>query len=180
MVASFDRLGIQLTLSGQRAASGTNPATDGYRDGELDGLSLVVDSGTGGTFQVGPDNSAVDRLEVNIADMRPNGTALGLMGASLATLASAQGTISVLDAAIDAVTQTRGDLGAVQNRLSFNLRVSGVMLENDQATDSSIRDADIGEEISAFARDQLPTQSGLAAFAQANIKAASALTLLSS
>ena len=180
IVASFDRLGVQLTLSGQRAASGTNPATDGYRDGELDGLTLVIDAGTGGTFQVGPDNSAVDRLEVNIADMRANGTTIGLSGASLSTLASAQSTISVLDAAIDAVTQTRGDLGAVQNRLSFNIRASGVMLENDQDTESSIRDADIGEEISAFARDQILTQSGLAAFAQANITAASALTLLSS
>ncbi|MCH2664292.1 flagellin, partial [bacterium] len=66
IVANFDRLGIQLTLSGQRAQTLHAPATDGYRDGELDGLTLTIDGGTGGSFQIGPDHGAVHRLEVNI------------------------------------------------------------------------------------------------------------------
>jgi flagellin len=40
IVANFDRLGVQLTLTGQKAAEGINPASDGYRDGELDGRWL--------------------------------------------------------------------------------------------------------------------------------------------
>ena len=47
IVANFDRLGVQLTLSGQKAAEGINPATDGYRDDDLDGALLVINSGVG-------------------------------------------------------------------------------------------------------------------------------------
>ena len=137
-VANFDRLGIQLTLSGQKAAAGINPATDGYRDGDLDGLSLVIESGTGGIFQVGPDEGAVHTVEINISDMRASGAHLSLSGLSVSTLTSAQSSITAIDVAIQNVTNARGDLGAVQNRLSQSMRATGVMLENDQASDSSI------------------------------------------
>ena len=69
VTANFDRLGIQLTLSGQKSALGVNPATDGYRDGDLNGRIIQLDSGTGGTFQVGPDHGAINRLEVTITDI---------------------------------------------------------------------------------------------------------------
>ncbi len=177
-VINFDRLGIQITLSGQKASEGVNPATDGYRDGDLGGHTLVIDSGTGGTFQVGPDDGAVHRLEMNIEDMRASGAHLNLGSLSVSSLASARSAISSIDLAVDKVAQVRGDLGAMQNRLTFSVRATGVMLENDQATDGSIRDADIAEEVSAFARAQILTQSGLAAFAQANITSASVLSLL--
>jgi len=178
IVANFDRLGIQFTLSGQRGATAFSPATDGYRTGDLDGRNLIIESGTGGQFQVGPDEGAVHRLNLNIGDLRASGQLLNLGGASLATVGSSQQAISGIDQAITQVTRVRGDLGAIQNRLSFNVRASSVMEENDIATDSSIRDADIAAEVSAFSKAQILTQTGLAIFAQANIQAASALTLL--
>jgi flagellin len=178
VIANFDRLGIQLTLSGQKVAQGIDPATDGYRDGDFGGLVIQVDGGTGGTFQVGPDDGAIHRLEVNIGDMRASGALLNLSGLSVSSLASAQSTISTIDNAILGVTKARGDLGAVQNRLSFSMRATGVMLENDKASDSSIRDADIAAEVSAFSRAQILQQSGLSVFAQANIQPASALNLI--
>jgi flagellin len=118
------------------------------------------------------------RLEVNIEDMRATGVLLNLGGLSISSLPSAQGSISALDSAIQNVTKARGNLGAVQNRLSFSIRATGIMLENDQASDSAIRDADIAEEVSAFSRAQILSQSGLAIFSQANIQAASALNLI--
>ncbi len=178
IIASFDRLGVQFTLSGQRAAQGIDPATDGYRDGDLNGTEMIVEAGTGGTFQVGPDDGAVHRLELNINDLSASGARLNLGTASISTMASAQGVISSIDLAIENVTRSRGDLGAMQNRLSFGIRATGVMLESDQSTEGSIRDADIAEEVSAFSRAQILTQSGIALFAQANIAAASALSLL--
>ena len=177
-LVNFDRLGIQVTLSGQRDAEGSNPAVAGYRDGDLDDLKLTIDSGTEGIFQVGPDNTQTHRLGLDITDMRASAANLNLGNVSLSTLASAQNAITSIDRAIDRVSQERGDLGAVQNRLNFNRRASGVMLENDQATDASIRDADIAEEVSAFSRAQILSQTGLAMFAQANIVSAAALSLL--
>jgi flagellin len=178
IVANFDRLGVQLTLSGQKAAEGINPATAGYRDGELDGRSLVVSTGTGGTFQVGPDDSVDNRIEVNIRDMRASGAFLGLGGASLASLPSAQSAITTLDTAIGNVSQIRGDLGAFQNRLSFNLRNTENSVENNQASESSIRDADVAEEVSGFSQTQILVQATTAMLAQANVLPQNALTLL--
>ena len=178
VLANFDRLGIQLTLSGSQGAEGINPATDGYRDGELDGLDLVIDSGTGGQFQVGPDDGAVHRIEVNITDMRASGVVLNLGSTSIAAQPTAQTSISNVDLAIQNVAQQRGDLGAFQNRLAFNIRANENSIENITASESSIRDADIASEVSAFTRSQILVQSGTALLAQANVMTQNALSLL--
>jgi flagellin len=178
VLANFDRLGIQLTLSGSQGAEGINPATDGYRDGELDGLDLVIDSGTGGQFQVGPDDGAVHRIEVNITDMRASGVVLNLGSTSIAAQPTAQTSISNVDLAIQNVAQQRGDLGAYQNRLAFNIRANENSIENITASESSIRDADIASEVSAFTRSQILVQSGTALLAQANVMTQNALSLL--
>ena len=178
IVANFDRLGIQLTLSGQKVAEGVHPATDGYRDGDLDGTTLVINSGTGGTFQVGADNTANDRIEVNIQDMRSTSAFINTGSLSLSSLPGAQAAISSIDVAITNVSQTRGDLGAYQNRLGFSLRNAENSIENNQASESSIRDADIAAEVSAFTQAQVLVQSGTSVLAQANVLPQNALSLL--
>ena len=109
IIANFDRLGVQLTLTGQRNAGNFQPASDGYRDGELDGLVMLVESGTGGSLQIGPDNKAVDRFEVSIGDMRATGPKLNLSGVSVSTLESARSVITTIDLAITTVAAQRGD-----------------------------------------------------------------------
>ncbi len=178
VVANFDRLGIQLTLTGQRIAQGIDPASDGYRDGELDGLALEVSGGSGGVFQIGSDDSSVHRIEVNIRDMSASGAFLAIGGSSLATLASSQNAINAIDEAIANVSQTRGDLGAYQNRLAFNLRNSENSIENNQASESSIRDADIADEVTNFTQTQVKLQATTAMMTQANVLPQNALQLL--
>ncbi len=178
ILVNFDRLGLQLTLSGQKSADGVNPATDGFRDGDLDGLSITVEAGAGGTFQIGPDDGAVHRISATIRDMRASGRVLNLGSASVSTAASSQGVISSIDLAIREVVRTRGDLGALQNRLAANINANSVMAENDQASDATIRDADVAAEVSALSRSQIFNQAGLAMFAQGNLSAASVLNLL--
>ena len=165
-VANFDRLGIQLTLN------------ETFLDGGLDNTTLLIESGTGGDFQVGANNSANDRLATSISDLRASGTLLNLGAVSISTMSSSQSALSSLDSAIAAVTAQRGSLGAIQNRLSFTTRVNEHSLESNQATESSIRDADVAEEVSHFTRAQILSQSGLAIFAQANIIPARAISLL--
>ena len=178
IIANFDRLGIQLVLSGQKAAEGINPATDGYRDGELDGRTLVINQGVGGTFQIGPDDGAVHRLEANLEDMRATANVINLGGVSLSTQSAAQGAISSIELAIVNVSQVRGDLGALQNRLSHSLRNTENSVENVQSSESSIRDADIGLEVSEFTSSQILVQSTTAMLTQANVLPQNALTLL--
>ena len=57
LIANFDRLGIALTLTGQRGTTSNSPASDGYRDGDLDGLGFVIE-GNQATIQVGADANA--------------------------------------------------------------------------------------------------------------------------
>lgn len=179
IVANFDRLGIQLTLAGARAAQGVNPATDGYRDGDLGTNRLLqIDGGAGGTFQVGPNDGAVHRIEISIADMQASGNVLNLGSTTVSSQSGSQAAIGSIDLAITSVAQQRGDLGAFQNRLAFNLRANENSIENIQASESSIRDADIASEVSAFTRAQILVQSGTALLAQANVLPQNALSLL--
>tara|TARA_Y100000588_G_scaffold251538_2_gene266035 strand:+ start:5697 stop:6887 length:1191 start_codon:yes stop_codon:yes gene_type:complete len=178
IIANFDRLGVQLTLSGLKDAEGINPATDGYRDGDLNTTILQIDSGAGGQFQVGPGDGAVHRIEVSIADMRATGTILNLGSTTIADAPTAQSSISNIDLAITNVAQQRGDLGAFQNRLAFNIRSNENAIENITASESSIRDADVAAEVSAFTRSQILIQSGTALLAQANVLPQNALSVL--
>ena len=178
IIANFDRLGVTLTLSGGKPAEGVNPATDGYRDGELDGTTLVVNQGLGGQFQIGPDNASSDRLEVNIRDMRASGVFLNLGTLSVSEQGTAQAAISRLDLAISNVAQVRGDLGAFQNRMGFSLRNQENSVENNTQSESGIRDADFAGEVSEFTKSQILVQSSTALLAQANVLPQNALSLI--
>jgi flagellin len=178
IVANFDRLGIQLTLSGSKQANNLNPASDGYRDGDLNGLVIEIGAGTGGTFQIGPNDGAVHRIEINIEDMRASGSVLNLSSTSVASLSSSQSAIETIDLAISTVAGQRGSLGAFQNRLAFNIRSNENTIENITASESAIRDADIATEVSAFTRAQILVQSGTSLLAQANVLPQNALSLL--
>jgi len=175
VVANFDRLGVQLTLAG----SGASHATTGdYIDGDLDGKTLVVEGGTGGSFQVGADDTSEDRIEVGIQDMRASGAFLNLDVVSLSSMFSARRSITDLDQAIDKVSQVRGDLGAAMNRLQYSINFTGNSIENNTNSEGTIRDADMAEEVTAFSKIQVLTQAATAMLAQANVTPQGALSLL--
>ena len=174
VIANFDRLGIQVTLAGAGVAN----ATGAYTDGDLDAQTVIIESGTGGSFQVGPKDFAFNRIEVNIGDMSATGVNLNLSGTSVATQSTARTSISSIDLAISAVSQQRGDLGAYQNRLNFVISYTENEIENIQASEASISDADIAAEVTAFTRAQILVQAATAMLAQANILPQNALLLL--
>ena len=174
VVANFDRLGIQVTLAG----TGVSNATGSYVDGDLDTQTLIVTGGTGGSFQVGPDEGINNRIEVNIDDMRASGPRLNLNTTSVATLNSSRSSISQIDEAINKVSGQRGDLGAVMNRLAFTISFTENSIENIQNSEASISDADIAYEVSRFTRAQVLSQASTAMLAQANVLPQTALSLL--
>ncbi|MBT4098490.1 MAG: hypothetical protein HOM68_28210 [Gemmatimonadetes bacterium] len=167
----------ELTVEGLPTTIGAVGANS-YEDGRLDGKSLIVEAGEGGVLQVGANDNANNRISLNIGDMRASGNVLNLTGLSVANITSSRGAISRIDTAILAVARQRGDLGAVQNRLQFTSANLGNAIENLQAAESAIRDADVAEEISAFTRAQILTQAATAMVAQANALPQNALTLL--
>ena len=195
IVANFDRLGIQVTLAGndgydaefelddkgKATAVKIEGYTGNYVEGDLEGQIIHVDvptDGKGGSFQVGPTDAAYNRLEIGIADMKATGDTLNLAPASVATITSARTAITSIDEAITAVSQQRGDLGAFQNRLAFTISYTENEIENIQASEASISDADIAMEVTEFSRAQILSQAATAMLAQANVLPQNALALL--
>lgn len=175
VVANFDRLGIQVTLAGVGAAD----ATGSFSDGDLDTYQLVVEEGTGASFQIGPSDSSFNRLELSIPDLTATGDELNLDSTSVTTQTTAQSAITDIDGAITRVSQERGNLGAIQNRLTFNLSATENRIEQVQAAESTISDTDIAQEVSKLTRAQVLSQGASALLVQAQgVQATSVLTLL--
>jgi len=175
IVANFDRLGIQVTLAGVGAAD----ATGSFSDGDLDTYQLVVEEGTGASFQIGPSDSSFNRLELSIPDLTATGDELNLDSTSVTTQTTAQSAITDIDGAITRVSKERGNLGAIQNRLTFNLSATENRIEQVQAAESTISDTDIAQEVSKLTRAQVLSQGASALLVQAQgVQATSVLTLL--
>ena len=87
--------------------------------------------------------------------------------------------ISAIDTAVSGVAGMRGALGAFQkNTLQTNINSLSVALENVTATESYVRDANMAEETSAYTKNQILVQAGVAVLAQANVASQSVLALL--
>lgn len=142
------------------------------------GINLLDGTYASKLFQVSANTG--DVVTVDIADTQA--TALGIDavknagGSDLAT--NAADAISVIDAAIKTVSETRGDLGAMQNRFESMTNNLQVAIENLTASESRIRDADMAAEMVTFTKNQILQQAGMAMLAQANQVPQSVLKLL--
>ena len=102
----------------------------------------------------------------------------GVAGSGTETSNLSSATLARIDNAIADVAGSRGDLGAVQNRLESTVRNLSVTAENLSAAESRIRDVDVAEEMMSFTRSQILQQAGTAMLAQANGMSQGALQLL--
>ncbi len=166
ITANFDQLGITLTLDWS------------YDDADLNGKIITVDAGSGGQFQVGADNATDNRISFTIGNLKATGSTLSLTSADLSSKTAAQSAITSIDSAIDAVNSQRSGLGAVQNRLGYTIANVNNQVENIQASESTIRDADFALEMTSYTRSQILVQAGTAMLAQANATPRNVLTLL--
>ena len=135
---------------------------------QFNDIKLLSSGGTV-TFQVGSDDAQV----ISIATVSLGQT----LGTGWATL-GASTDLSEIDAAIDAVSTMRANLGAVQNRLENTLSNVSLTHVNLLATESRIRDVDMASETVALARSQILSQGGTAMLAQANQASQGVLTLI--
>ena len=104
--------------------------------------SLVVNDGTGGTFQLGNDSDAADRLECDSKDMTIGAPVLNLTGISVNTRNGSQEALAKIDTAIDSVSREPGAVGAMMNRLEYTLNFIESAIESVTALESTLRDAD--------------------------------------
>lgn len=81
----------------------------------------------------------------------------------------AQDALAVIDAAIDQITDLRGELGAFQsNTLESTANNLRSTLENTVNAESIIRDTDFASEIANLTKNQVMQQAGAAVLSNAN------------
>jgi len=129
--------------------------------------SLVFQIGpnVGQTAKIGIKNMAASALGRNVAgNMFQN-----LSEIDVTTVQGAQDSQMVIDQVINDVSTLRGTLGSFQkNSLESNLRNLRIAEQNLTASESMIRDTDMGQQMSAFTKQQILLQAGTAMLAQAN------------
>ena len=134
------------------------------------------------SFQIG--TNAAQTLDVEFGTLKMTGATGNDFGGTFTTAlaitsnANANTAMTILDAAIDAVSARRATLGAAISRLEHtvdNLENNAV---NSSASRSRILDADYAAETTELARTQIIQQAGTAMLSQANEKAQAVLKLL--
>ena len=118
------------------------------------------------TLQIGDTADSFNKMKVNVGDMHSK--ALGIADLTVADQDGAAAAIQSIKDAINTVSSTRGDLGAIQNRLEHTQNNLSVMTENIQDAESTIRDTDVADEMMAYTKNNILIQSAQAMLAQAN------------
>ncbi len=101
-----------------------------------------------------------------------------LSGVNLSIQANAVVSLAIIDGAIDGVSNLRGSLGAIQNRLESAAYTLGNSAVNLQAANSEIIDTDYATEMTNFTKLQILQQAGTAMLSQANSLPKAALKLI--
>lgn len=94
------------------------------------------------------------------------------------TVSNAQTALWRIDQAARKVSSVRARLGAMEASLNSIVNSLQVAVENTQAAESRIRDADMAKEMTDFTRAQIMAQAGMAMLAQANLQPQNVLSLL--
>ena len=179
---STERATIQLEFNSLRNEIDRITATTEFNGQKLiDGsLSSSIASTSQVFIQVGIDNSVNSRINLNeqINLKAVTASALSIDTLSVTTSTAALSALDSISNAISSVTATRGQVGAVQNRLIRSISNLSISVENLSAAESQIRDADIAEEVALLTRNQILVQASTAMVGQANLIPQSVLQLL--
>jgi flagellin len=159
----------------------------------FNGIDLLK-GGTALSFQVGADGSAASQITVAPADLKASLASItaivyGTAGAASThtpdatnfkfdSAVNAALAVTAIDTAITAVSTSRAELGASQNRFESTIKSLNVSKENLSAAESRIRDTDMAEEMVKFTRANILSQAGTAMLAQANQSNQGVLQLL--
>jgi len=179
---STERATIQLEFNALRNEIDRITNTTRFNDQNLiDGsLASSVSSANQIFIQVGIDNNVNSRINLNEQlDLKAiTVSALSIDSLSVTSASGALNALEAINTAIGSVTATRGQVGSVQNRLVRTISNLNISVENLQAAESQIRDADIAEEVALLTRNQIMVQASTAMVGQANLIPQSVLQLL--
>jgi flagellin len=119
--------------------------------------------------------AAFDKL--GLTDAGGNSGAVG-KGLSVNTAANASNSIDRIDDALEKISDSRANLGAIQNRLGSTISNLENVSQNLSGAKSRIFDADFAAETSKMSKAQILQQAGTSMLSQANASTQNVLSLL--
>ncbi len=133
----------------------------------FNGKKLFSGEGNANIF-VG-DTQKQSQIDISISGNQGiNSDSLGLKGTSMLTAEEATALMPKLNDAINKLSQSRGVVGAQQNGLQNS--ISTILEQRDRliGAESTIRDANIAQEVSNFISSKILTESSMFSIIQAN------------
>jgi len=140
----------------------------------FNGVNLLDGSSTTASIQVGINSG--ETIDVTLQDTSTS--TLGVNSLDVTTASNASDALADIDDAIDTLNTARGDLGAVQNRLTSAYTSIQNSRENLSAAESRIRDVDVAYETADLTRNSILQQAAVSVLSQANVQPQLALRLL--
>ncbi|HZZ00327.1 MAG TPA: flagellin [Candidatus Baltobacteraceae bacterium] len=130
-------------------------------------------------FQSGADEGDVIQVGIqatNTSTLRISNINVAISAANNPSIGS-EDAIGQIDNALQRLLNQQAQLGAVVVRLNIDQDADNVAATNLQAAESNIRDLNVGQATTQFARLQILVQVGTSVLAQSNANAQSVLTL---
>ena len=181
-VGEFERQTLQLEFSALREEIDRIAATTEFNGKTLinGALSSSVQSSLQLSIQVGLDSSSENRINLNeeLNLSASNSTGLQLAGLSISTAEDALIAAEQIKNSFNTISTARGNAGALQNRFHRTLGNLGTIVENLSQADSTIRDADIAEELALLTRNQILSNAAVSMVGQTNFSGQNLLNLL--
>jgi len=177
----LDRLSTLATAaaSGQTSTASRTTLNAEFTDviSEITREATVAGLTTAAGFSVFVSNNGASGVvagNVGAADA----TALAIAATTIATQANAATAVTTVANAITALGAVQGQVGTLENRLSYAINLAQSQIVNTRAAESRIRDANIAEESANLTRFNILNQAGIASLAQANQSTSAVLSLL--
>ena len=176
-----------------QAANDTNTSSDGsaiqqeltqltseldriYSTTQFNTMNLLDGDFTGKSLQVGALSGQV--ISVSIKSMKASALGIGYNAIKVSSNAVAGQSMSLIQKAINRVSEERSKLGAIQNRLEHTINNLDTTSENTSAAESRIRDTDMATEMVEYSKNNILAQAGQSMLSQANQQTQGVLSLL--
>lgn len=157
LISEIDRIANNTEFNGKVLLDGTYSA-----------------AGDEAVFQIGANEGQT----ISVAIAGATAAGLSVDGLDITSVSGAGSAITAIDAAIQTIDTSRGDMGAYMNRLESTIANLSNVSENISASRSRIVDADIAQETSSMTKNNILQQAGVSVLAQANQTTQLALSLL--
>ncbi|MEW6157328.1 MAG: flagellin [Verrucomicrobiota bacterium] len=140
---------------------------------DFNGVSLFSSTSLGVTIDT--DGTSYSMSGVNLG----HASYTAATGATVSTTTAAASALTSVKNALTQLASDRATVGASNARLNYTSEQLGILRDNLAASNSRIKDVDVAEESTRFAKYNILVQAGTAMLAQANASPQSALRLLS-